>query len=259
MRKCKANIWSLSPFLCLLWVCSFSLVQEKQKITIEWIHSGGPSRILALPSHVWLNDGTAIIYDNRKPMAERNFEKLNPKTGKRVPMLDMQKARKSLEKVMSGKTPLTIRWPEAFDNSGQLALYLIQGDIFLLNIPESRFRRVTETEEIEKSVRFSPDGKKLSFVRSNDLYVYDTEEDRENRLTFDGSETILNGTLSWVYWEEIFGRRDIGYWWSDDSKSIAYLKTDESPVAVSYFVDFEPYNPDVIKQRYPKVIRWFFS
>ena len=30
---------------------------------------------------------------------------------------------------------------------------------------------------------------------------------------------------SWVYWEEIFGRRDIGYWWSEDSKAIAFLQT----------------------------------
>jgi dipeptidyl-peptidase-4 len=36
-----------------------------------------------------------------------------------------------------------------------------------------------------------------------------------------------------VYWEEIFGRRDIGYWWSPDSKSLAFLQTDESPVGIA--------------------------
>ena len=62
----------------------------------------------------------------------------------------------------------------------------------------------------------------------------------------------MNGTLSWVYWEEIFGRHDTGYWWSPDSESIAYLQTDEAGVPVSTFVDFSPVNPRVIHQAYPK-------
>jgi dipeptidyl-peptidase-4 len=62
----------------------------------------------------------------------------------------------------------------------------------------------------------------------------------------------LNGTLSWVYWEEVFGRHDTGYWWSPDSQSIAYLQTDEAGVPVSTFVDFSPVNPRILHQVYPK-------
>ena len=65
--------------------------------------------------------------------------------------------------------------------------------------------------------------------------------------------TILNGTLSWVYWEEIFGRRDIGYWWSNDSRSVAFLRSDESGVSIQHIVDFAPWTPTVTKARYPKV------
>ncbi|MGA8223767.1 MAG: DPP IV N-terminal domain-containing protein, partial [Candidatus Acidiferrales bacterium] len=75
---------------------------------------------------------------------------------------------------------------------------------------------------------------------------------KETRLTSDGSETTLNGTLSWVYWEEVFGRRDTGYWWSPDSGAIAYLQTDNSRVSVSTFVDFAPVDERVILQRYSK-------
>jgi dipeptidyl-peptidase-4 len=89
-------------------------------------------------------------------------------------------------------------------------------------------------------------------VRANDLYVVDLNKMAETRVTYDGSETTLNGTLSWVYWEEIFGRRDIGYWWSPDSSALAYLHTDESALPVSYFTDFQPDTPRVIKQRYPR-------
>ncbi len=71
-------------------------------------------------------------------------------------------------------------------------------------------------------------------------------------MTFDGSETTLNGTVSWVYWEEIFGRQDIGYWWSDDSKALVFLQTDESLVTKMHYVDFKPAEPRLITQRYPK-------
>ena len=62
----------------------------------------------------------------------------------------------------------------------------------------------------------------------------------------------MNGTLSWVYWEEVFGRHDTAYWWSPDSQSIAFLQTDEAGVPVSTFVDFSPVNPRLIHQVYPK-------
>src|SRR5437660_44228 len=74
-------------------------------------------------------------------------------------------------------------------------------------------------------------------------------------MSGDGSATTLNGTLSWLYWEEVFGRRDIGYWWSPDSRRIAYLRTDESKVDLETFVDFRPLTPRVITQRYPKAGR----
>src|SRR5205823_15510 len=66
-----------------------------------------------------------------------------------------------------------------------------------------------------------------------------------------GSETTLNGTLSWLYWEEIFGRRDVGYWWADDSEALAFFQTDESGVAPSHFVDVSPAPPRLLTQRYP--------
>jgi dipeptidyl-peptidase-4 len=131
-------------------------------------------------------------------------------------------------------------------------VYLFGDDVFLLDLPTSTFTRVTNTPAEEKDAHFSPDGRVLAYVRDNDLYVYDIAGKKESRLTSNGSENILNGTLTWVYWEEVFGRNDIGYWWSPDSKSIAYLETDTTGVPVSTFVDFQPQNPRIIKQVYPK-------
>jgi dipeptidyl aminopeptidase/acylaminoacyl peptidase len=146
-------------------------------------------------------------------------------------------------------------WPVAFDPGGHQALYLFNGDVFLLDLAAARFRRLTSTPAEEKSIGFSPDGRCVSFVRDNDLYVFDLAAGHELRVTRDGSETTLNGTLSWVYWEEVFGRRDIGYWWSPGSQATAYLQSDESVVDVSYFTDFTPFVPRVIRQRYARAGR----
>ncbi|HQH72344.1 MAG TPA: DPP IV N-terminal domain-containing protein, partial [bacterium] len=54
---------------------------------------------------------------------------------------------------------------------------------------------------------FSPNERYAAFTRANDLYVYDLEQKKEIRLTHDGGGTILNGRMTWVYWEELHCRR----------------------------------------------------
>ena len=122
----------------------------------------------------------------------------------------------------------------------------------MLDLASSRFERLTQTADAESIPRLSPDGHKVAFVRGNDLYVYDLATKRETQLTSDGSATILNGALSWVYWEEIFDHATAGFWWSDDSSAIAFLRTDESMVDVVTFPKFSPAVPEIITQRYPK-------
>jgi dipeptidyl-peptidase-4 len=146
-------------------------------------------------------------------------------------------------------------WPLAFDGSGGQALYIFKGDVFVLELKNAHFRRLTSTPVEETSASFSPNGRRVAYVRANDLYFYDLDTNRERQITRDGSETLLNGTLSWVYWEEVFGRRDIGYWWAPDSEAIAYLQSDESAVDLTYFVDFVPFSPRVIRQRYARAGR----
>ena len=82
------------------------------------------------------------------------------------------------------------------------------------------------------NLTYSPDSTKLAFTRDNDLYIVDIVSGKETRLTFDGSDVILNGYASWVYYEEIFGRpsRYRAFWWSPDSKKIGFYRFDNSQV-----------------------------
>ena len=82
------------------------------------------------------------------------------------------------------------------------------------------------------NMTYSPDMTKIAFTRENDLYVVDIASGEEIRLTFDGSDVILNGYASWVYYEEIFGRSSMyrAFWWSPDSKKIGFYRFDNSQV-----------------------------
>jgi dipeptidyl-peptidase-4 len=91
----------------------------------------------------------------------------------------------------------------------------------------------------------------VAFIRNNNLHVISGREARE--LTTDGSRTLLNGILDWVYSEELYGRGNYrGYWWSPDSKYIAFLQLDETAVPEYTLIDDIPYRPDVRRWHYPK-------
>ncbi|MCF8239791.1 MAG: S9 family peptidase [Melioribacteraceae bacterium] len=239
-----------SSFVLLFVIANFLTAQND--ITLDWIFSGASSQISTTASYQWLSDGNLVILNYRKPASEREIEIYNPRTNETKPMFDKDQALESINSYLGEDKMFSLRWPDQISSDGKWALYLINGDIFLLSSDYNECIRVTETEAEEKSVNLSPDNSKLAFIRDNDLYAYDIDEYSEIRLTKDGSETLLNGTLSWVYWEEIFGRNDTGYWWSGDGESIAFLQTDDSPVSIMHYVDYRQQIPEVITQRYPK-------
>jgi dipeptidyl-peptidase-4 len=77
----------------------------------------------------------------------------------------------------------------------------------------------------------SPDGKSAAFVRQANLFVLDPKTKEERQLTKDGGNGILNGKASWVYWEELYHRSNYrAFYWSPDSRTIAFLRFDERKV-----------------------------
>ncbi|GAB4149756.1 MAG: S9 family peptidase [Planctomycetota bacterium] len=92
-----------------------------------------------------------------------------------------------------------------------------------------------------KEAHLSPDGKRVSFVRGNDLFVLDIASLKEWRVTDDGGPERFHGYLDWVYQEEVYGRGDFqGHWWSPDGKHLAFLSLEESAVKDFTIVKFVP-------------------
>jgi dipeptidyl-peptidase 4 len=76
---------------------------------------------------------------------------------------------------------------------------------------------------------FSPNGSKVAFVRANNLFFVDLNGFTEVQVTNDGKfNHIINGSTDWVYEEEF--SFVVGFYWSPDSKKIAFYKFDESAV-----------------------------
>jgi dipeptidyl-peptidase-4 len=97
----------------------------------------------------------------------------------------------------------------------------------------------------------APLGNKVAFVRDNNLFVKDLDNNAETQLTKDGEyNKIKNGWADWVY-EEEFSKAEMFEWNSNGTK-IAYVKFDESKVKEYEMAMYDGLYPSQYKFKYPK-------
>jgi dipeptidyl-peptidase-4 len=211
------------------------------------------------PTIRWLKDGNHYLLTNEASRRDvPRLQKVNAATGEAVPFFDANK----MQAAFAALPGITAEDARQLANRGNYDLnpaetaVLINwsNDLFYYEFGSDRAIRLTSTPEEEVGEDFSPDGRMVSFVRENNLYVEDLGmQRRERALTRDGSAKVLNGRLDWVYQEELYGRGNYGaYWWSPDSTSIAFLRFDENPVPEFTVVDHIPYHQNLEVTPYPK-------
>ena len=100
---------------------------------------------------------------------------------------------------------------------------------------------------------FSPDDSKVAYVFDNNLYFYELASQSTLPITFDGEKNaIINGITDWVYEEELSFVKS--FWWSPDSKHIAYLRFDEREVPEFTMTLYkDDLYPEYQTFKYPKV------
>ncbi|HJT67898.1 MAG TPA: S9 family peptidase [Pyrinomonadaceae bacterium] len=257
MTRLKA--WLLASF-CIALIAP-SLHAQNKLLTIDDIFD--PVKRVnfngTTPNIRWLKDGQHYLLTNEASRRDvPRIQKVNAATGEAVPFFDAAKMQAAFA-VLPGITAENAR---QLANRGNYDLnpaetgVLINwsNDLFYYEFGSDRAIRLTFTPEEEVGEEFSPDGRMVSFVRENNLYVEDLGmQRRERALTRDGSAKILNGRLDWVYQEELYGRGNFGaYWWSPDSTTITFLRFDENPVPEFTVVDHIPYDQNIEITPYPK-------
>ena len=210
-----------------------------------------PAALPKVTQSAWRPDGRWLTQVAKEESGTelRGIDAATGKVAFRLPWSDLQLAPAAAAKVTASIAPSEYLWSPRSD-----ALLLTAGeDLYLYRLAGKSLQRLTDTAAEEEAATFSPDGRKVAYVRDCDLFVRDLESGLESRITTDGRDNeILNGKNDWVYWEEIWNRNPTGYWWSPDSRRLAYYRFDDRAVPTYPLLDERGTYPEIRFQRYPK-------
>ncbi|MGB2868394.1 MAG: S9 family peptidase [Bacteroidota bacterium] len=250
---------SLFLFAFFIPFISFAQTQDESQLTIDRIFKSNEFSMARFGPARWLGDGSSYttVEASVDQKGSREIVKYDTKTGKReilvsaatlTPQGESQALRME-NYIWSPDGKLLM----IYTNSKRVWRQNTRGDYWALNLSAGMLTKLGGDGPASTMMfaKFSPDGKKVGFVREHDLYVEDLATHEIKRLTTDGSKTIINGTFDWVY-EEEWDARD-GFRWSPDSKSIAYWQLDASGVRDFYLIN----NTDslysyIVPVQYPK-------
>ena len=152
----------------------------------------------------------------------------------------------SQRKVISNRT--------SFQWNAQMTDVLINhgDDLYHLPIDGSPALRLTRSHGEEQYAQYSPDGLFVAYVRDQNLYVCDVETQTEQTLTAENDPLVRNGEASWVYFEELYSRRWKAFWWSPDSRHVAFCRFDEQGIPTFHALDHIPQHGKLKSLAIPK-------
>jgi len=141
-----------------------------------------------------------------------------------------------------------------FTNTQRVWRQNTRGDYWVLDMASSKLKKLGAGFEpaMLMFAKFSLSGHQVAYVYKNNLYAEDIASARITQLTWDGSNTMINGAGDWVY-EEEFSLRD-GFRWSPDGNFIAFWQLDSSGIKDFYLINnTDSLYPRIIPIKYPKV------
>jgi dipeptidyl-peptidase-4 len=157
---------------------------------------------------------------------------------------DAEKARRERARTASLKGILSYSWSP----DGKRLLVPIAGNLYLIEASKPDQARMVASGNV-LDPKISPQGRYVSYVRDQNLFVIDLNTGKEKQLTTDGKGTIHNAEAEFVAQEEM--SQTTGYYWAPDDSAIAYKRYDEAPVPVVRRFEIFADRTEVVEQRYP--------
>ncbi len=232
---------------CLVVFCVLPLGAAKKPVTIADMLSQQRN---SAPSPIWRPDGAAFAYrDHGKVFL------YDASGGKAKEWFDLSVLEESAKKPSSAGQPFnwqnrrvsetSLQW---FPNGKDL-LVSSGGQLFVVHA-DGKSERLGSAVVDAEDPKLSPDGSSILYRRDFNLYVLSISDGKTMQLTNDGTPTLMNGKLDWVYPEEL----DLGTasWWSPDSKFVAYFQFNVSKEFVYPQADLLGERAVAEPERYPQ-------
>jgi dipeptidyl-peptidase 4 len=227
--------------------------QTTVPLSVEKIFGHGPL-IGHLPDDIeWSPDGKHLSYLDGGELVD-----LDPGSGEPHVMISSSKI-----KSLQGAAPASEQDRDHRSRYGMAAyqwapdskhlLFDSNGRLWIYDLRNGTGVEIASTGQASgDDPKFSPNGEYISFIRNHSLAVVRLKEagTPTSVVAPAPNEVTLNGEVDWVYEEELDVRSN--YFWSPDSRSIAYLQMDEAKVPQYPITDWIPTHATIDNQRYPQ-------
>ena len=252
--KHKPLFRSASLFMVLVAFVVLTPAQQKKRLSFDQIYrNADPQLFVPLPTITGWEDDFHYL-ETRRSETDRQGKvfSVDAKSGKEKEALSKSPDLNQFRETVG--SDVNVNFPAASNEGRTRLIYLKDKDLYFLNTATKEFRRLTQNAAEEKNPTLSPDGNYVAFTRGNNLFAVDLNSGKEIQYTSDGGKVVYNGYASWVYMEEILGRatRYKAYWWSPDSKKLAFMRFDDSKVPMFPLYSADGQHGYLEETRYPK-------
>ncbi|MGQ0627501.1 MAG: DPP IV N-terminal domain-containing protein [Phycisphaerales bacterium] len=131
--------------------------------------------------------------------------------------------------------------------TGDRLLVPLSGRLFVIDRASGARQELVSAQGPAADPQWSPDGLMVAAVRGSEVWVTHVESGEEWAATSGAAGSVSHGSAEFVAQEEM--SRFHGYWWSPDSASIVYQRTDTAAVETLYIAD--PMNPARAPESFP--------
>lgn len=236
--------------------------------------SGAPLNFSGSPTSIvdWLEDGEHFLQ-----YKGGQLYRVEAKTGHATPFFDSAKLAKALTRfpAIDGRAAQRLAREAVShlnpDRTG--ALFEYGNELYFCKLDGSHAVQLTKTAPAASApsttraegffarrfrpagdkeyATFSPNGKFVAYVSHHNLYVVDLATQTVRQLTADGKDLVSNGKPDWVYGEEIYSYQQT-FWWSPDSRNIAFVQFNDQSVPPFTVVNQVPPHETVEVTPYPR-------